>query len=552
MQNASRLTTILALAAIAALVSCVPPEGTTEGTENPKGPDQTAEKKPAAPQPKDIALDGFDEAKLEGEFFAPKFMGTPPFFGAPVKGKITLKKQRKALKRVRADKMADATALFVTLVFKEFKNIGSAERRQLLAESHQALMTAQNALGENFDSRLLQMLINVEIRQKNEAGALAAAKTLHTRFPDSAMAKGFAPWLALMELRAGETAEAAKITAGWDVASFQAGSDQYLSAYTLAWSQFRAGDYTKAAESITWAVRNWKKQRTKPTIIFEMFTMHARAGTPVDQLLPIFAEQSQNNIEVQYDWLYQMYVGFDAAGHTVRAAEALEAALKLRGALVPPIHRVSIRQRQHNAYLSSHQVDKAALNLIAAFKALTPCGEPCTANTEPLAGQIKGLAGHLYSIYRATQDENYFAPSKQLYEFYISLGRQDAELERTNLTNLQATQRDAPKGAGEHEKQTMSWSIDQYNKAVKYCYESVLQREPTLAGSIKLSIEIDTSGAVVGVNTDPPAGQQGIAAVGGCLRDAATKWRFPGRSKPGKTTVTRSYALAPKPPKPQQ
>lgn len=546
MLNASRLTTILALAAIAALVSCVPPEGTTDGTKNPTPPDVT-EKKPAAPQPKDIALDGFEEQKIEGELFSPKFMGKPPFFGVPMKKKTTIKKQRKVLARAKPAKLADAAALFVTLVFKEFKNIGSAEKRQLLAESQKVLLDAQTKLGENFDSRLLQMLINVEVRVKNEAGALKAATELQTRYPDSAMAKGFAPWLALMQLRAWQTAEAAKLTAGWDVANFKPGSADYLSAYVLAWSQFRAGNYGKAAEAMMYAVRNWKKARTKPTAIFEMFTMMARAGTPMDQVLPLLAEQSENNVELQYDWLYQMYVAYDAAGHTVLAAEALEAALKIRGATVPPIHRVSIRQRQHNAYLSAHQTGNAAVNLIAAYKALTPCGEPCTANVEPLAGQIKGLAGHLYSIFRATQDIRFYQPSKDLYEFYISLGRDDSELERTNMTNLDATRKDAPPNTGEHEMQTMAWSIDQYNNSVKMCYESVLQREPQLTGTIKLTIDIDAKGAVTGVNTDPPAGQEGVAAVGSCLRDTATKWSFPGRTKPGKTTVTRSYSMGLKP-----
>ena len=100
MLNASRLTTILAFAAIAALVSCVPPEGTGEGTKKTT-PDPDVNKPPPPPQPKDIALDGFEEQKLEGEFVAPKFMGKPPFLGVPVKTKITLKKQRKKLARAK-------------------------------------------------------------------------------------------------------------------------------------------------------------------------------------------------------------------------------------------------------------------------------------------------------------------------------------------------------------------------------------------------------------------------------------------------------------------
>ena len=548
MLKASRPTTILAFAAIAALVSCVPPEGTTEGNKNPTPPEKT---EPPAPQPKDIALDGFEAAKIEGEFFAPGFMGKPPFLGVPVKDpKLTLKKQRKILakSRLKPEQLGAETAVLVTLIFKEFKNIGSAEQRQLLAEAQQALTAAKTAMGEAFDAVLLQMQINVEIRVDNEAGALAAATELTTRFPDSELAQQFAAWTALMQLRAGQTAEAMKLTAGWDVANFKPGTGDYLSAYALAWSQFRAGNYGPAAAAMTFATRNWKKARTKPTALIEMFLMHARAGTPVEQVLPILAEQSDGSVEVQYDWLYQMYLNYDAAGYPVNAADALEAALKIRGDDVPPIHRVSIRQRQHNAYLAAHQMGNAALNLIAAYKALTPCGDPCKDNVEPLAGQIKGLAGHLYSIFRATQDERFFEPSKQLYDYYISLGRPDAELERTNLTNLLATKKDAPKNSGEHELQTMSWSIDQYNKPVKRCYESVLQREPDLAGSIKLTLELDTTGAVVGVNSDPAPGQAGVAAIGSCLRDTATKWRFPGRSKPGKTTLTRTYNFTPKAP----
>lgn len=490
---------------------------------------------PAASQGPNVILDRFEKELLEGELFSPNLMSNPPFCDVPIKKNITLKDQRKALARAKPERLGKETALFVALTLKEFKTARAAKQPQLLLEAQKALQTATTTLGEAIDATFLQMQLCVEMYVKNESGVLKASSELTSHFPDS----NSAPWIALFHLRAWQTAEAAKLVSNWSVANFK--PNDYVRAYVLAWSHFRSGEYQKAVEAMIWSVRNWKNSKSKASPISDMFLMLARAGTPIDQVLPLFAEVAEGSILVQYDWLYQLYVANHKAGHSVLAAESLEAAIKLRGTSVPPRHRVSIRQRQHNSYLAAHKVDMAAISLISAFKALTPCGQPCAKYIEPLAGQIKGVAGHCYAIFKTTQDMRYFEYSKRLYEYYLSLNRADAEQVRVLLADLESS---IPMTTPT--QQAMSWSIDQYSNAVRFCYELVLQREPTLKGSLKLTLEIDFKGAVMEVRTAPAAGDAGLPAVGRCLLTRARNWRFPARSDPGKTTLIREYSFSPK------
>jgi hypothetical protein len=91
----------------------------------------------------------------------------------------------------------------------------------------------------------------------------------------------------------------------------------------------------------------------------------------------------------------------------------------------------------------------------------------------------------------------------------------------------------------------MEWSTSVRSQVVKACYENVLVTEPELKGTLKLMLEVDSSGKVAGATTEPASGEEGLAAVGACVQERARTWKFTSRSKPGTTKVTRSYALSP-------
>jgi hypothetical protein len=92
----------------------------------------------------------------------------------------------------------------------------------------------------------------------------------------------------------------------------------------------------------------------------------------------------------------------------------------------------------------------------------------------------------------------------------------------------------------------MGKSTQLYLQPMVACYEEVLQSETELTGTLKVILEIDDTGKVTGVETDPKGGAEGIAAVATCVDKRFRDLQFPGRSKAGKTAVVRVYEFSPK------
>jgi hypothetical protein len=62
-------------------------------------------------------------------------------------------------------------------------------------------------------------------------------------------------------------------------------------------------------------------------------------------------------------------------------------------------------------------------------------------------------------------------------------------------------------------------------------------------GRIVFTLELDASGAVRGGASQPPAGQEGLARVAGCMLESIKEWRFAARRLPGATVVTIPLSL---------
>lgn len=541
--HASRLTTVFASAALAALVACPAPQAgdQTQEVVKPSEPE-----KPKAPEPQDITLNEFDKIDLQGDVFKPEGFGNPGMRKEEPKKKTTEAKLRRRFNKAQgAKKVQDAKVLASMIWTASRAEADKAKKKTMREEARQLLLQAHTAANADIDAAFLQMVFTAQVWAKDEAGALAAGAELQTRFADSGPTKALAPWIAYYQLRNWKTAEAAKTIEGWSLDQLNPNSD-YQRAYVMAWVAMRMGDMQKATDAMLWAVDNWKGRTTKGYALQEMMLFMSRAGMPLDKVMPVFVKQSNNEPGTQYQWLYKLYEGYEFNGYRELAPAALAKALETLGDKVPPTDRMSILFRQFQNYLVGHQPELAAATLIKAYESINTCGQPCAGNKDQMAGQIKNLAPHFHTTFATTQDERFYGPAEQLYNFYIGLQLADAAQYQSHLVGLQDTKKRMLPNAGLHDKVTLGWSTSVRNNALKACYESVLQREPQLAGEVKVTLEIGADGKVVGASTEPGAGAEGLAAVGTCIQERARVWTFPSRTKPGKTTVTRTFGFSPK------
>ncbi len=88
-------------------------------------------------------------------------------------------------------------------------------------------------------------------------------------------------------------------------------------------------------------------------------------------------------------------------------------------------------------------------------------------------------------------------------------------------------------------------TIDARRQEMQACYEHVLQGQPSLAGPMTLTLEVDPGGTVVGATSAPPEGDEGLAAVARCAVAKTRSWRFPARPGGGVARLQAAFDLAP-------
>lgn len=320
----------------------------------------------------------------------------------------------------------------------------------------------------------------------------------------------------------------------------------YRAAYERAWSQFRAQDYPRAIEAMVSAISNWQPRSKSATAHQEMVFMMARAGIPVERAARAFRELAPGDTAAHFKWLFQLYQGYDMSGYRSLATEALDAFRALRDETTPAQHRISIQLRYVNSYIAINRPGLAATWLIKGHRALAACGAPCQHLDSSITAQLKQFATHFHSLYKTTQDERLYSAARRVYQYHASLQRDDAGAIQANLDVLEASRAGMVPDSGIHDKSLMDWATKARNNTIRACYESVLLREPTASGGLSLTLDIDDSGRVTDVNTDPLAGPDGIPAIAGCVQTRTRSWKFPSRSQPGMTTVIRTYEFTPR------
>ena len=59
-------------------------------------------------------------------------------------------------------------------------------------------------------------------------------------------------------------------------------------------------------------------------------------------------------------------------------------------------------------------------------------------------------------------------------------------------------------------------------------------------------LEVDATGGVKGVATDPKSGLADMSAVAGCVTEKAKTWKLPKRGMPGTTRIKLVYTMSPR------
>jgi tetratricopeptide (TPR) repeat protein len=517
--------------------------GACSGTTKNTNPDDPTEGDGLPPNVgMDVVFQNYAAVPIEGVVFVPGAMGRPGMVRINPAKKPAVDKQRATYEKATGAGKEVQGQILVTLIYDESKANQDPETAKILLDDAHDILKQMLAAAPNAAAvETLQMATWFEIGNGNYEGAAKIFEEMVARFPDKNLATNKA-WLAYCYLRLGRDADAAKLVEG-----AAATAEDPNTAYVIAWSSFRARKADAARAAITAAARGWKSEGTRPNLEFELVLLLARTGTSLDEAAGVIAEVAAAR---QYKLLYQLNEAYAASGQPDKAIGALDKATAVAGDSMVKSDAVIFRFRQAEyAYLMNDPV-RAAEFAIDTHAKLAGCDDACKANNaEPVAAGMAQFGQFFHTIYAQTLDEKYFEPARKLYEAYIAIpGRPDTEEKKRYLEDLTQVKANAKPEAGVHKEDLMANMMTLHQSRVVGCYEGVLQKEKTLTGSLKFILNIDNTGAVTGVTTEPAPGQEGIPAVGACVEESSKAWRFPGRSQVGVTAVVVTYNFSPKAP----
>ena len=524
----------------------------------PNGPDEP----PPATVGEDLVFEYPDEA-MEGALFFPQALGVPGMWKIQPAKKTTLAAQRKVIAKAKAS--AVDLQVFAGLAWQESDKVldkaraaqdkkdaaGAAkleaQAKTLRTEARDALRRANEASKGQADEITLKLLAVAEITLGDPDAAAKVYGEIVQRFPGDDGAVNARTWLAHIHLMAGRTAEAAKAVDGWTVKP----ELDAMAAYVLAWVKYRERDYATARAAIGHAAKVWKIANRK-VVVSDAVLINARAGAPFAEVDGLFAELAGADGDARFSLIVNLAKSYDSAGYWEQAIAADEALVAGKARPLQPVEEVLLRADLAYLQFRLAEPGKTADLAKESHAKLVACGDPCTKDprTKNIVESIRAYAMTMHTLYAHSLDERYYAPASGLYQYYLAMpGAPDVEVVRGYANRLEETRKNADPKAGKHDKEEMLKQFRLKYAAVKACYESLLQGEPTLAGEVKLGVIIKADGSVEGVETTPPKGMQGLAAVGGCLDERARTWKFPGRTVAGKTSVNQKFSFKPATPK---
>jgi hypothetical protein len=241
--------------------------------------------------------------------------------------------------------------------------------------------------------------------------------------------------------------------------------------------------------------------------------------------------------------------GYGFAGRWAEGVAALEKAIGTAGNTIPGNDLPALRYTQADYTVRLDEPGTAAKFAKQGLDALPACGAKCPpAQQQELVLSVSIMARLFHILYATANDVRYYQPANDLYIATIPLITDAARRTQVNndATTLQRTLKNMKAGTGTHDRGAIGALLQRHNQEVQACYEAGLAVDAKLGGSLAVTIDVDPSGAVKGVATEPKAGQAGLPAVAGCVERFAKYWKLPKRGMPGGTRVKLPYVLAAK------
>lgn len=529
------------------------------GTPAPTTPDPGTTDEPVPEPTKDLIFE-YEAETLQGMRFKPQALGVPGMWKISTPKRATLKKQRK----IAAKKKATASDMQVlaALAWSEASTKLAAARKEpdagkktkleseaqaLREEARTALRKAYTNAGEGkADEVTLKLLSVAEITLGDTEAATKAYTEIVSRFPGEPASNPHI-WLAHLHLQADRLSEAAAVSKDWQLAP----ETNPMAAYVWAWIKFRQRDFPAAVKGISFAATNWRSKAGRRAVSNDLLLFLSRAGTPVAESQKIIVGLlGESNKADHYRWMYNLSKGYEFSGYPGLAGETLNLLLGGTVSEVSPRDQVVFRAEAAYDALKAGNPGATGELAITAHKKLADCGEACQTAAANVTTALQTYATLLHTLYAHSMDEAYYTPAKAMYDYYLAIpNAPNAAQIKDYASRLADTKANATAGQGVHDKGETQKLVKLRLNSVKACYESVLQSEPALAGQVKLTLNIDPTGAVTGAETEPAKGAEGLAAVAGCIDARARTWKFPGRTLKGTTAVVQPFNLSPAPAK---
>jgi tetratricopeptide (TPR) repeat protein len=531
------------------LIACGPmnPEAPVGPTGNTSAGTGTATPaKPAAAG--DVSLD-LESLPITGTVYelSPRVRPPTPIVEPnPRQRKPTLAQQRSIFSNARDPVLKQAqAAILATMLYKDSKTAEKAQEKDLLKEARQALRDAASAAGKDVDEVTLRLLGSYELLMDDYPAAEKAWQDLITKDPKDKDLPSHKAWLAYSMLQQGKNAEALAVV------STEALTDKQPElAYVIAWAKWRTGDGAAAWEAIVTAAKGWGNYTGKDDVQDQTVVIATHTKIPFAQAMPrlfeVFAAQQPAQ---QYDVLARLVAkSYQEVGRWTEAIAAIEEALKIIGAQVPPIDRAYLRYSQAELTVRLDTPDVAVRYAKQAIEALDQCPKCTEKEKQDLVMAVAVMARLFHILYATANDIRYYQPANDLYVLTIPrIADPKRRAERNSDAEiLQRTLKNTKVGTGTHSKDAVGVIVERHSKEVQGCYEERLVQNPKIGGTLVVTLDSDQSGAIKGVATEPKAGQADLAAVAGCVAERARKWNLPKRGMGGTTRVKAPFTLAPK------
>jgi hypothetical protein len=479
---------------------------------------------------------------IKGVYLEPRAMDGLGVPAAPLKKGATLDSEKKAygLAKDSVTKQAHAVNAASELFRQYLKAEGDA-KKQLLTDARQLLADAVATAGAKADETALELLGRYDLLLDDNAAAEKVWSQLVALVPatDKASPANHA-WWALSLLKQGKNADALGAIKDQPV------DKSPLLAYVAAWAMWRTGDGAGAWKAISQAAAGWDQMdgsADRDAVKGDLIVLATRTPTSMEAAIagiqPYFGKQPTD----QYELLRKLAQGYRFAG---RWADGLAADAKSLDAKTPPNDRVSILFDQASLTLPLDAPTDVAKFSKAAIEALPACGAACTkADAQNVILATFNLSARFHSIYATANDRRYYDAAHDMYAEVTpkidDVTKRNTAADYSN--KLELTMAHAKVGTGRHDKNDTAAVIDFHAQEIQACYEDALAKNGKLTGDVTLMIDLDQTGAVKGVTTDPKAGSADLAAVAGCVADRAKGWKLPARGSQGTTRVKTPYHL---------